>query len=227
MGQVGSIFGSAIVSLIVYHFMMEQLVKANQSEIDLQRDQKELFQQVINVINEGIIVVQDARIQFVNNLQNNLLSFALEVEDFFEKAEEQSIIENMDLLDKNLFKAMRMDSDKFLSCSIHESEQEPRTSGSHKNSLINELTYLSLRDIFHMSNEELEEWQFSYAVESEKISITNDLKKVIRQVFPDELVAIPSFENFQIRKVALANKKGNDAVYPSFILQFRDLSMNF
>lgn len=48
IGQVGSIFASAIVSLLVYHFMMEQLVQTNEQEIINQKEKKDSFETVVN-----------------------------------------------------------------------------------------------------------------------------------------------------------------------------------
>ena len=74
LGQVGSILASAIVSLIVYHYLVEQLLNYNHNDTEIIRDKKDYFKKVVETINEGVIVIKNARIDYINSNMNTYLS---------------------------------------------------------------------------------------------------------------------------------------------------------
>ena len=57
LGQIGSIYVSAIVSLIVYHYLMERLNRETQNEKDFLGDQKDSFLQVVDNIQDCVLIV--------------------------------------------------------------------------------------------------------------------------------------------------------------------------
>ena len=83
IGQLGSMYASSIVSLLVYHFLVEKLNKETLLEKICINDQKENYQRIVNTIQEGVVIVQNHKIEYVNNIGNKLLSTVYGVENFF------------------------------------------------------------------------------------------------------------------------------------------------
>lgn len=103
MGQLGSIYSSAIVSLIMYHYLSEQLNKENIDEKNVLSEQRDSFQLIVDSIQEGIIIVQDGKIEYMNTIFNNIMSQVYEIKNFFKESFRKSIIDEFDLLDIKVF----------------------------------------------------------------------------------------------------------------------------
>jgi PAS domain-containing protein len=104
MGQLGSIYSSAIVSLIMYHYLSEQLNKENIDDKNVLSEQRDSFQLIVDSIQEGIIIVQDGKIEYMNTIFNNIMSQVYEIKNFFKESFRKSIIDEFDLLDIKVFK---------------------------------------------------------------------------------------------------------------------------
>jgi len=84
----------------------------------------------------------------------------------------------------------------------------------------------SLRDIFLSSSKELDGLQFCFD-SNDTVGLKKKLRNAIKEVYNDDIFSMPRFNDFRIRKIPLDDEKSEENSYPSFILQFRDLSMNF
>jgi hypothetical protein len=132
---------------------------------------------VADFIHEGIIIVQEGRVQFVNSLIDKVFSVALEVDSFLEKMNQRSIIENIELLDIPVFKGEIIDNDRLLIDSEEDIDLDPLSGDniSVKNSVYeaHSPTY-TLRDIMLMPNKVLEDLKFTF--------INNDMPKFRKQL---------------------------------------------
>ena len=104
IGQLGSIYASAITSLILYHYFVEQLNKNTHQEKEKITDSRDSFKRIVNTIQESIIIVNKGRIEYVNTIGNKMLSSFFKVEDFFKRAFRKSILDyDFDILDERIF----------------------------------------------------------------------------------------------------------------------------
>jgi hypothetical protein len=86
LGQISSIYVSAIVSLIVYHYLVERLNRENLNEKYFLKDQKNSFQLVVDSIQDCVLIIQEGKIDFMNNICNNILSKMYNIDDFFKQS---------------------------------------------------------------------------------------------------------------------------------------------
>lgn len=165
---------------------------------------------------------------FVNSLMNQILSSMLGVEDFLSKVDLHSIIEKMDLFDVKMFKSHCVDNERIGLSIDEQSEREIENISnekSAKNSEMFEVKTHSLRDIFLSSSKELDGLQFCFD-SNDTVGLRKKLRNAIKEVYNDDIFSMPRFNDFRIRKIPLDDEKSEENSYPSFILQFKDLSMN-
>lgn len=86
LGQIGSIYVSAIVSLIVYHYLMERLNRETLNEKFFLSDQKDSFQLVVDNIQDCVLIIQEGKVDFMNKICNKVLSKMYNIDDLFKQS---------------------------------------------------------------------------------------------------------------------------------------------
>jgi PAS domain-containing protein len=99
LGQIGSIFASAIASLIIYHHLVERINGQNEKARKQLTDAKDSFMQVAENIPNGIIIVQDGKINFVNKICSKILSSIFQVNNLIQRTSQKSLIDRSKILD--------------------------------------------------------------------------------------------------------------------------------
>jgi len=87
----------------MYHYLSEQLNKENIDEKNVLSEQRDSFQLIVDSIQEGIIIVQDGKIEYMKTIFNNIMSQVYEIKNFFKESFRKSIIDEFDLLDIKVF----------------------------------------------------------------------------------------------------------------------------
>lgn len=74
IGQLGSIYASAIISLLIYHYMCEKLSEEDRLQLNKARKERDTHQKITKSLAEGMLIFEDGKITFVNDVLNTIFS---------------------------------------------------------------------------------------------------------------------------------------------------------
>ena len=103
LGQISSIYVSAIVSLIIYHYLVERLNRESLNEMNFLDDQKHSFKRVVDSIQDCVLIVQEGQIDFMNKICNRVLSKMYNIDDCFKRVVHKPITQANKLFDCKIF----------------------------------------------------------------------------------------------------------------------------
>ena len=192
------------------------------------KDQKNSYQLVVDSIQDCVLIIQEGKIDFMNNICNKVLSNMYNIEDFFNQSFKRQIIENYKTLDKKIFKIYSVKEQNRANGEQVSSDLQSSDLNSiytDKNTGIHNQSEYSLREIMIMSPTELQNKMFCFKdAKNQDKNVNKLLKSIVKGLsyvnYVDEEF-LPTFKQFQIKKFPIYGSK-IEVINPSFILCFVD-----
>ena len=204
IGQVSSIFGSALVSLLLYTFLVERLTEEDCNDIERAKKEREIYKKILETNQTGVMILENSKVMYMNKLCNAILSKMFSTANYQDDIKDlPNFFEDNQQIDQHIFKLA------------------PNCNGNKKVSmrrLFNDDMTFSLRDILLLPEEDLECLSF--------IFLTDDMHKLqsfFQAIFKSLKLAEngepPRLDQFQIQKAPLLGETVNEDDQ-SFIVKF-------
>lgn len=206
-------------------------------EAKLSYQQRDGYRKMFDALQEGIIVVQDMKVSFMNELSNKVLSELTNLDNFFKNRDHDGDECEVDNMDQKLFYLLTKESDKKEEDIVIKGrgKKGKKFMGglNEKEALAianNEKTDFSIKDIIDMTVADLSGKVFTF----DKKLISKDITKLVENTKNIDIVVkglpsmkgiddeyIPKFKFFQIKKSYIKGFQGS--VYREMIC-FIDIS---
>jgi len=111
---IGIVYG--VITVIAFKYISKGIEEENLNEAKLFLNQKDMFRRMFNGLQEGIILLNDSKINFMNELSNRVFSELSGLKNFAKNKDKNNVIgtknNTLDMKLFYLFKALDSQSDK-------------------------------------------------------------------------------------------------------------------